>query len=292
MRTRAPVALACVTALTLSPAACSPHDPDGASSGSASIAVVDAAGLPVTLRHPASRIVSLVPSATQTLHAIGASGALVGRTDYDRQPWAEGIASVGGGLEPSLEAIVALRPDLVIRFEGDQDPRTRARLDDLGITYLTVRPDHLADISETARLLGRLTGREAAADSLVRAIDEGLSAVSAAVASLPRRPVAYVLGGSPPWVSGPDTYISEILALAGGDNVFSDLGRLYASISPEELRARRIDVVLVPTRGSYDEALTPGARIVEVGDGLELPGPGVVTAAWQVAAAIHGRSLH
>jgi iron complex transport system substrate-binding protein len=198
---------------------------------------------------------------------------------------------VGGGLEPNLETIVALQPDLVIRFEGTQDPRTPRRLDDLGIAHLSVRPDHLEDIYQTARILGAVTGHEQSADSLVEAIRSGLHELSERARSLPRLRVAYVLGGTPPWVSGPGTYIDEVISLVGGDNVFSDLGVLYSSVSPEQLLTRGVQVVLYSGAATFDTTLTPGARLADVGDALEIPGPDVVDAAYRVAELLHGRSL-
>jgi iron complex transport system substrate-binding protein len=256
-----------------------------------SIVVVDAAGARVALARPASRIVSLVPSATQTLDALGARDALVGRTDFDTEGWLRDVPSVGGGLEPSLESIVALEPDLVIRFGGEQDPRTAERLTALGIPFLTIRPDRVADILQIARTLGRVTGRAEAGEALAREIAVGLERTRAAVADWPRKRVAYVLGGTPPWVSGPNTYIDEVLAMVGGDNVFSDLDRLYASVSPEELRTREIDVVLVSEAASFDASLAPEARVVTIGSALEIPGPGVVTEARRVAELLHDRRL-
>lgn len=264
---------------------------DGVLGGTGPDTLVDAAGVQHVFQEPPDRIVSLVPSATITLRALGAEGALVGRTDYDTAAWAAAIPSVGGGLDPSLEAIVALDPDVVIRFGGEQDPRTPTRLDQLGIPHVAVRPVSLEQIFATTEIVGRLTGHEARADSLARAIRAGLAEIEARVADLPRRRVAYVLGGTPPWVSGPGTYIHEILELVGGANVFDDLEAPYTAVSPEELRTRHIDVVLVSHAGTFDGALAPEARLEVVGTGLENPGPGVVEAAWTVAAAIHGRSL-
>ena len=79
--------------------------------------------------------------------------------------------------------------------------------------------------------------------------------------------------------------------MVGGDNVFSDLGTLYASVSPEQMRTRDIQVVLVSGAGDFDPGLAPGARVEVVGNAFEIPGPGVVDAAFQVGALIHGRSL-
>ena len=255
------------------------------------IAVIDASGRPLVLAAPATRVISLVPSATETLRAMGVDSVLVGRTDFDGQEWLAHLPSVGGGLEPSLEEIVALRPDLVIRFHGEQDSRTTVRLDDLGIAHITVRPDRLQDVYASVLLLGRVTGSDAAADALVLELKAGLADVATRVSALARRRFAYVLGGTPPWVAGPDTYIDEILRLVGGVNVFADLEMLYSAVSREELLARDIDVVLVSDASQFDASLTPGARIVEIGSALEIPGPGMVDAAWRAAELLHGTAL-
>ena len=252
------------------------------------IEILDAAGRIVHLPGPARRVISLVPSTTLTLRALGATDRLVGRTDFDVEAWAADLPSVGGGLEPNLEAIVSLRPDLVIRFAGDQDRRTPARLDDLGIPHLAVRPDRIDDVMAAIDLLGRATGLDAAADSLTAVIRAGLADVRARVAERPRKSVAYVLGGTPPWVAGPGTYIHELVDLAGGDNVFSDLSALYSPVSPEEIRSRGIDVVLVSGVEAFDASLAPDARVEIVDAELEVPGPALARSALRLAELIHG----
>jgi len=251
-------------------------------------AFVDADGRTVRLDLPVRRVISLVPSATQTLDAIGARGVLVARTDYDTVSWAEDLPSVGGGLEPSLETIVSLHPDLVIRFGGPQDPRTPSRLDDLGVPHLAIRPDDIGDVLSIVDLLGRLTGREEEADTLSAHLRAQLDSVGARWSGV--RPVrtAYVLGGDPPWVAGPGTYVDDLIRLAGGENVFSDLGSLYASVSPEELVERDVAVVLLEAGTAFDRSVVRGARVVEVGDVVGIPGPTVAEAARVVARALHG----
>jgi iron complex transport system substrate-binding protein len=282
----------CVVGLLTVAAACSREDAQPAAGGEATTAsasiLVDAAGSRVELARPARRVVSLVPSASETLHALGRVGVLVGRTDYDTASWAAAIPSVGGGLEPSLEAIVSLQPDLVIRFAGEQDTRTPSRLDQLGIPHLAVRPDRLEDIFHTVDLIGRAIGELERADLLAMTIRVGLAQASADVRSLPRLRVAYVLAGTLPWVAGPGTFIDEVMSLMGGVNVFADLGSLYAPVSPEQLRDRRIDVVLLAGTQAFDESLVPGARIERVGGVLDLPGPGVVGAARRIGELLHG----
>lgn len=250
--------------------------------------VIDADGRRVPATPTATRIVSLVPSAALTLGAMGAAELVVARTDYDTAAWTRSLPSVGGGLNPSLEAVAAARPDLVIRFGGPQDTRTPAALDALGIRHVAIRPDGIADVLETAEILGTLTGRRAAAAALSGRIAAGLDSVRDMTSGLERPRAAYVLGGSPPWVAGPGSYVQELMEAAGAENAFADLGSLYAAVSVEEFVARRIDVLLTPDPGRLDPRVAQAARVVEVGDALELPGPDVVAAARLLARLLHG----
>lgn len=277
--------------LLVAVSACGPPTNEAPAESDAAITVVDATGTERHLQGPAERIVSLVPSATNTLRALGVEARLVGRTDFDGELWAKDLPSVGGGLQPNLEEIVALHPDLVVRFAGEQDARTPARLDDLGITHFAIRPDRLEDVYASITQLGALTGSEEAAAILVAGIRAELDALRSAVASRPRLRTVYVLGGTPPWVAGSGTYIDDVVSLSGGDNVFSDLGSLYGSVSPEQMRARDIDVVLVSSAADFDSALAPNARIVEIGGTLEIPGPGTAEAAWLLAELLHAIKL-
>jgi iron complex transport system substrate-binding protein len=286
LRSRLPVAL---LALLLPWAAPACSRPDGSQEGVAAgggISLIDADGRRIHLPRPAVRVLSLVPSATQTLAALGAESLVVARTDHDTVSWAQALPSVGGGLQPSLEAIVAARPDLVIRFAGPQDTRTPAALDELGILHVGIRPDRISGALDAIRLLGEATGQDAAADSLVRHLQSGLDSVRAAAAGRARVRVAYVLGGDPPWVAGPGTYIQELLELAGGENAFADLGSLYAAVSVEEFLARRVDLIITPDAGRLDPRMAAGSRVAEVGDALEFPGPGVAEAARTVAGLL------
>lgn len=267
--------------------ACGTPEGDRAQAGAAeAISLLDAEGRRVRLAGPAQRVISLVPSATQTLAALGAQDLVVARTDHDTLSWALALPSVGGGIQPSLEAIVAARPDLVVRFAGPQDTRTPAALDQLGIPHVGIRPDRITDALDAIRLLGDATGKTAEADSLTRSIRAQLEAVRTAAAGRPRVRVAYVLGGDPPWVAGPGTYIHELLELAGGENIFADLGALYAAVSVEEFLAREIDLILTPDAGRLDARVAAAARVAQVGDALEFPGPSVAEAARTVAALL------
>jgi iron complex transport system substrate-binding protein len=270
--------------------ACGAHRDDAHGAGAAtsdSVVITDADGRVVRLPGPAHRIVSLVPSATLTLGALGAGSSVVARTDFDTASWTRSLPSVGGGLRPSIEAIVSVHPDLVVRFGGPQDTKTAGRLRDLRIPQIAVRPDRVEDVLGIITMLGRVSGRTSAADSLVGSLRTQLDAVRASVAGLPRVRTVYVLGGSPPWVAGPGTYIDELITLGGGVNVFSDLDSRYAAVSPEELVARHVETVLTPPGSTFDRSILPGARVKTVSAALELPGPAVGEAARDVAHLLH-----
>ncbi len=260
-------------------------EPD-ASGASYPVELVDAAGIQHTFEAAPRRIVSLVPSATEALLAMGVANRLVGRTDYDRVPELAGLPSVGGGLQPNLEVLVSLDLDLVIRFAGESDLATAERLTALGIPHFAVQPDGIEDVLTIIRDLGRITDAADAADAVLLEIRDALDDVARRVADLPQPRVAYLLGGDPPWVAGPGTYIDELMAVAGGNNVFDDLGPLYAPVSMEALLDRDLDLILL------SEGLTSPSPLAHVPTAflpasVEIPGPGLGRAARDIAVLIH-----
>ena len=281
---------------------CEPPAPEGASDGARGapplpagtvadavwpVVLVDAGGRPHNFTMPPARILSLVPSANAVLLALGEGKRLVGRTDFDTAGAVAHLPSVGGGLGPDMETVLDLRPDLVIRFAGPSDADTPARLDRAGVAHFAVQPDGIEDVRGIVRQLGALTGRGSAADSLVARIDSVLADVRARVAVLPPVRTAFVLGGRPPWVAGPGSFIDEVLRAAGGVNVFADLDRLYAPVDPEELVAREVDVFLTSPGVAIDARLVEGVPLRVVHAQLEIPGPELGEAAVAVARALH-----
>src|SRR5262249_44758103 len=131
------------------------------------LAVTDDANRVVSLAHPAQRIVSLSPATTELLFALGAGSRVVGRTTWcDYPPEAKGVASVGDGLEPNIEAIAAQHPDLVVLYLSPLDLRAAAALARLDIPALVLRQDLLEDLARDARLLGTLTADRTTGDSI------------------------------------------------------------------------------------------------------------------------------
>ncbi|MBW3570043.1 MAG: helical backbone metal receptor [Gemmatimonadetes bacterium] len=228
--------------------ACAEAAPDASASSSASppIAVVDDAGDTLRLASPAERIVSLAPNATETLVAIGALPQLVGRSDYDTGLGVDAVASVGGGLDPSLERLVALRPDLVIGWHSAGANPVRDRLREMGIPYLAVRTTDTADVFRTIGVLGRVTGRDSSADSVAAAVRAQLQAVRASVAGRAPRTAFYVVGDEPLMTAGPRTFTVQLMEVAGGRTAFPDVTGQPQYVSMEELVRRQPEVILLP----------------------------------------------
>jgi iron complex transport system substrate-binding protein len=260
--------------------------PTGQTPSEGVIHLVDAAGQELTFQTAPERILSLIPSASEILYALGAGSQLVGRTDFDTTALLAHLPSVGGGLHPNLEAVVGLAPDLVIRFAGGSDQATPLRLDELGIPHLALRPDGVEDIRTSIGLLGTVAQRGQQADSLLAQIDTTLSEIRRRVEGRDPVRVAYLLGGSPPWVAGPGSYIEELLELAGGINVFSDLSGLYGPVNVEVFLIREMDLILAPVGGELGIPETD-VPIRRVNGSLEIPGPSLAHNAWELARILH-----
>lgn len=247
----------------------------------------DAAGRLLTLPEPPTRIVSLVPGATETLHALGATHRLVARTDYDTASAMAELPSVGGGIDPSAEVLLSLDPDLVIRFAGPTDRDLRSRLDELGIPHFAVHPERIAEVRAMIADLGRIVGREARADSILSEMEETFSSIEDRVAGRESPKVVYLLGGSPPYVAGPGNFVHELIILAGGRNVFGDLGRPWGSVSPETVLEREPDVFLTTEGTEMDPRITRSVTVRRLSPLVQRPGPRLDEAALEVARALH-----
>ncbi len=208
-------------------------------------ALVDDVGHPVALSQPAQRIVSLSPSTTELLFAIGAGPRLVGRTRWcDYPPQVAAVPNVGDGLNPNLELVLSRRPDLVVFYASASNQGPIARLDGLKVGAASVRLDRLEDLPRAARFLGQLTGTVRRADSLALRFQALLDSARAARVLLTKR-VAVIVWDNPPIAIGAGSFLTELLALAGARNVFDDVPQPSAPTGIEVIAARDPDVVLV-----------------------------------------------
>jgi iron complex transport system substrate-binding protein len=207
------------------------------------ITVTDGAGRRIALAGPARRIVSLSPAVTELLFALGAGSSVVGRTTWcDYPPEVRRVPSVGDGLNPDLEAVVAARPDLVVLYRSALNETAADQLGRLGIAALLLTQDRLEDLASAARLLGRATGREPAGDSLAGAIAQVLATPVSPPGVGPR--VALIAWDNPPMVIGGGSYLDQLATLAGARNVFHELGSADV-VSLETIAARDPEVIVV-----------------------------------------------
>jgi iron complex transport system substrate-binding protein len=250
---------------------------------------VDAAGDTLRLEASPERIVALVPSVTRVIEELGEAARLVGRTRYDTATAFADLPSVGAGMGPDYEALVALGADLVVYFVGASDPETPAQLERLGLRRFGVRPDDLDDVVELYGIFGAMLGRSDRGRRLAASLRATLDSVRVATAAVGGAPlgVTYLLDGDPPWAAGRATYIGQLVELAGGSLLPADLPPLYAQISPEGLIRADIDVILLSGDSNIDPRLVEGRRLERIPDWVEVPGPEVRAAAWVIAEALH-----
>ena len=258
---------------------------------------------------PAHRIVSLVPALTEMLFAIGAGPQVVAVSSFDDDPpEVRALPRVGALLDPDTERILALRPDLVLIYGSQAE--LQKQLASAGIRSFAYRHGGLSDIAPAFRELGRLTGRAAAAARGAGAISARLEAVRGRVAGRRRPKTLLVMGREPRSLrnldaSGGVGFLSDLVELAGGANLFADVERQAVRASTEMLLARAPEVILdlfysrplnAVELQQEREAWRPLGSIpavrngrihLLVGDYLVVPGPRIAAAAEAFAQAIH-----
>ena len=250
----------------------------------------------------AVRVVSISPSTTEALFAIGAGEHVVGRSRYcDYPPEVEKLPQIGGYVDPSYEAILALRPDLVTGARGPSGTAMSDRLDARGIGTFFPQTESFAQIDAMILGLGDRTGRAAQAKRVVAALDAHIEAIEKAVAGRPRVRVLLVFGLEPLSVAGPQGFPDEMIRRAGGTNAVTEGGG-YPPIGVERVMTLDPDVVVNAAMAEHRgvERLngdTPGwahvravkeNRVVAIADeSLLRPGPRIADGLATLAHALH-----
>lgn len=201
-----------------------------------------------TFAQPPQRIVSTAPSITELLYALGLGDRVVGVDRFSRYP-PESLrkAKIGDYVNPNLETIASLRPDLVII--PTNPVKLAERLAVLRLKVLELDQESIAKLYESFRIVGQATGATAQAAKLESTVRGQLEAVRARAAPLKKTRVMFVVGRTPNRldgliVVGQASYLNEIIALAGGENVFRDAVASYPEVSLEEVLARNPDVIV------------------------------------------------
>jgi len=212
------------------------------------LAMAAVSGMPAPAEPAPERIISLIPAVTEMLFAIGAGPQLVAVSSFDHfPPDVETLPRVGALLDPDLERILSLRPDLVIVYGSQRD--LHRQLDRARIPVYPYSHAGLADITTTIETLGARAGREQAASELARLITSRIAATKARVAGRPRPKTLIVFGREPltmrgVYASGGLGFIHDMVEAAGGANLFADVKRQAVQATSELILTRRPEVVL------------------------------------------------
>lgn len=220
--------------------------------------VKDDLGRSVKIPERVKRIVSLAPSATENLFAIGAGHLVVGVTSAcDYPPQVKRLPQVGDFMKPSLERVVALKPDLIV-IVSSTIPKAIA--DELQsrtkVPVFVFQPQTVSSVLRGLLTLGELTGRKQQARKLVRELEQRLKEVEQRVTDKPRPKVVVEIAPPPSlMVAGPKTFIDDAISLAGGENAFSDALQPFPLVSLESLVAKDPDVYIIATKGKTNKRL-------------------------------------
>ena len=262
----------------------------------------DGLGRRVAVPFPPQHIVSLAPNLTETLFALGLDERIIGVTTYcDYPPAARTKEKVGDTLHLNLERIIALRPDLVVISTASQLENLTRRLDELAIPVYVTNPRTVREVVASIRSLGEVTGMSANASALAAQMERRVSEVQSRVADLPHPRLLYVLQTGPLITVGGNTFVNDLIKLAGGVSISEGETADYPQFSRETVTARAPDVIVAPAiHGSElvsDEALrrdfaaTPAiakGRVVRVNpDLVSRPGPRIVDGLEELARGLH-----
>ena len=259
--------------------------------------VFDDLGRLVAINGTPQRIISLAPSNTEILFALGLGEKVVGVTDYcDYPPEALEKEKVGGYDIPDIEKIVALTPDLILVAHGTTMDVINT-LDGLGLTVFGIKSTDLDDVLNDIRTVGEITDKEVEAQALTSEMAVGIQAVTDETSELEERPrVFYIVWHDPLWTAGSETFIHELIEKGGGVNICGNITG-YPTISIEEVVARNPEVIITSAwsfEWAQNETLLQGTNASQEGriyqgddDLVQRPGPRLVEGLEWFAYFIH-----
>jgi len=238
----------------------------------AGITLEDDLGYAVELPGPAQRLVSLAPSNTELLFAIGAGAGLVGVTEHCNYPEAaKAIEKIGKYKTLSIEKIAATKPDLVVAIRGN-DLETLESLRQLGIPVFALEIKSVEEIFGALERLGRLTGHQPQAVALVDSLKKRVNAVQQAVAKISAKPpVLWGFLSAPVYTAGKDTYIEDLITLAGGENLGSRAQGAWPQISLETMISWAPEVILTTDGKARDRLSEELKRLLQTDGWKTLP---------------------
>ena len=263
--------------------------------------ITDDAGRRVGLPAVVDRVVSLAPNLTEIVFAVGAGDRLVGRTSYcDFPAEAKAIPEVGDTLHPSIERIIALKPQVVLVSTASQLEVFTQQLQGQNIAVYVTDPHDLEGVFRSIAQIGEIVGQKSQASHVVQELRERTSAVEQAVKQKQPVRVFYQVSGEPLYTAGHDAFVTDLMRRAGAASVTAEVPGAWPKFSNESALAARPEAIILPTGGSMGaananvaEALrqSPAAlqgRVYKINDDhLARPGPRSVDGLEEMARALH-----
>lgn len=263
--------------------------------------LTDDVGRSVSLPARVTRVISLAPNLTEIVFAVGGGDRLVGNTSYcDYPPEAKSVAKVGDTRTPSLERIIALRPQVVLISTSSQLETFTQQLKSQNIAVFVTDPHDLEGVFRSIDLVGQILGQQEQAASLVKTLRERAASVEQAVQQSPRVRVFYQVSAEPLYTAGHDAFVTDLMRRAGAESVTANVPGAWPKYSSESALAAKPEAIILPTGGSMGpgnstvaEALnrSPAAlagRVYKINDDhLARPGPRAVDGLEEMARALH-----
>ncbi|MBZ4666296.1 MAG: periplasmic binding protein [Mahella sp.] len=268
------------------------------SSAAYPVTVTDVKGRSVTIEKEPASIVSLTPSNTEILFALGLGDKVVGVDEYSNYPeQANAIKKVGDFNGPNIELVTQLKPDLVVAGGYIQDDAVK-KLEDLKIPVISSEAAGLEELYETIDVLGKVTGTQQQAEQLVEKLKSNMKAIADKTASLDKPKVYFNVDINGFFTAGKGTFISELIAMAGGTNVADD-SEGYAQYSVEKIVEKNPDIIITTEHAGSPEDIKNIEALKNINavkndkiysldaDIVNRLGPRVDQALEQLAKAIH-----
>lgn len=263
--------------------------------------ITDEAGREVRVYGKIERVISLAPNLTEIIYAIGASDLLVGNTTYcDYPEQAKNVQKVGDTLQPNIERILALRPNLIFISTSSQLEAFARQLSEHGIPVYVSDPHDVEGVFRSIHNLGRLLSRDQQADQLLGQLRNRTAVVEKAVSYGKSVRVFYQLSADPLYTAGRDAFVTDLIRRAGGSSVTAEIPEAWPRYSAESAVAAKPEAIILPTGGSMGAAnsdVTTGLRdspavlngkVIKIdGDLLVRPGPRAIDGLEQLARALH-----
>lgn len=271
-----------------------------ACTGAQAAQVTDDRGITVTLAAAPQRIVSILPSLTESVCELGYCARLVGVDRYSNYPASvQKLPRVGGGLDPSVEAIVALRPDVVLMAKSS---RVGERLEALGVKVVALEPKSHADVQRVLLKLGQLL-EVADAQRIWRAIDAGVSAAAQSIPANRQGAKVYFEVNQGPYAAGESSFIGETLTRLGAKNIVPAKLGPFPKLNPEYIVRANPELIMIGQRSADGLQQRPGWQSIralrenrlcvfpaEEADVLVRPGPRMAESARLMAQCLSDKA--